>query len=299
MTNEQWAMRQAAYTMRVVEARNLDRRVRAVGRMAIFTGACVGFALAACGCSAEAPSAAIGEREQSILSDDQFGVTSIDYFPCTPGNVTCYYPPGYGDGSPSFWDGVSQQWRVCFDSATFYGPSQATRAWNTLNYVLDEFEWNGAWTTFVNCAWGSPNLRVRAQEFANVGNFGTNDIRRYAQPICNTSQQMGEAPSILGVHRYCTNWTINIAMDRIDARFNINDDANLWLVDHAFGFGLAVPIVGAGVHAEDNTVWTWWSVFPLEKYGLRPREYCRARARYDNGGGANYNFITKQDNNCD
>lgn len=257
--------------------------------------------LAACGAPPEDTNLDIGELEQPMISDDNFGIKVSDRTFCAPGMTgSCYYPPGWGDGSPALVDGVPYEWKVCLDFTNFDGSSadpnsQKVKASNAVAAVLSQITANGGWAHFVPCTGGSPNITIRATNLATV--YGNGDIRAFTSMACSSDQVLSELPNLSGSdHRYCFSWLINIEADDIDSWFNVALEPDVYR--HAMGATMGGGIVGAGMHtAGSSSIWTNVTIFPTGKSGFSPIEYCRAAARYD--GNGNYFSVTKVDDGCD
>lgn len=254
-------------------------------------------ALTACG----APSAQgdeLGQHEQPMISDDHFGIRADNNGFCSPGmSATCYYPPGWGDGSPSLTDGVPYEWKVCIESDGFQGgvgSTQLSRTVNGISAALADITANGGWAHWVQCT-QSPNIRVRATNLSTT--YTASDIRAFMSMACDSSQVLSEVPSIPGSdHRYCYRWIINVEADDLDAFFSAANEPEVY--EHAAASGLVAAIVGAGAHTGGpNTLWSYSNVSPIGKHSASAIEYCRARARYD--GNGNYFSVTRVDNACD
>lgn len=259
-------------------------------------------ALALFACGAPDPNE-LGELEQTLLTDDNFGVQESTMAQCNPGvGGTCYYPPGFGDGSPAQLDGVPWQWKVCVDSNTLDGlpndpNSQKARAVVKTNQIRAEFTNNAVWSSIVNCITGGPNIIVRG---ANVDRsaYSTSDIRRYVLAECNVRNPLTESPGIAGSHWYCEKWTIHVNFDAIDSAWALGSTNNHHVSEHALGAGLSASMVGSGQHSSGDysSFWSYSPVSPFAKHGLVVNDYCRANARYEN---PNYTQLTKIDNACD
>jgi hypothetical protein len=241
-----------------------------------------------------------GSLEHKLLSDDHFGASSLDYGFCVPGSSDgCSYPPGFGDGSPSYTDDVPWEWKVCIDNTFGTVPllaSQRLRITTSVANVVNNLIGNNAWIHVVNCADGVHNISF-TNAITNLG-YPNTDIRKWIRPTIVQSSNLSESPSIPGQHRYVQKWAVIIDANGIDSTFAAADRYDV--TEHGVGAALGIAVLGAGLHTAGlQTIWTTANVNPIGKELFHSIEFCRVKARYDNNGGANYNILTKQDNNCD